>query len=240
MTVEVTQAVSRNDADEIAVGPFMDRYLDGSSFSDDRRELTQAFARHRLASIEAACRGKDAEIEQARDDAATFCIQSLASMLGNPDYAQADGSEEWEGDVSGTLYNVLAAAGVLSEDDHSFVTLTERDRLRAKLDEANEIIAALLDIKHGDEKEKARAFLASAPEPEPVQKLHELPDEASIKHMVDRFLGWRLPTDFSPDGGIIFSRTSGGHANVPTGTNLFTATQAEAMVRYMLEADHDR
>lgn len=50
MTVEVTQAVSRNDADEIAVGPFMDRYLDGSSFSDDRRELTQAFARHRLAA----------------------------------------------------------------------------------------------------------------------------------------------------------------------------------------------
>ncbi len=54
--------------------------------------------------------------------------------------------------------------------------------------------------------------------------------EGQIKHMVDRFLGWRLPANFSPDGGI--SYTAGGR---PVGTNLLDATQAAAMVRHMIE-----
>lgn len=53
-----------------------------------------------------------------------------------------------------------------------------------------------------------------------------------IKHMVDRFLGWQLPDTFRPDGGIAFVRI-GGHG--PTGTNVFTAIEAEAMVRHMLQ-----
>ena len=56
--------------------------------------------------------------------------------------------------------------------------------------------------------------------------------EDQIKHMVDRFLGWKLPRDFKPDGGISFDLIS---ARGPSGTNLFDATQAEAMVRYMAE-----
>jgi len=60
-----------------------------------------------------------------------------------------------------------------------------------------------------------------------------------IKHMVDRFLGWRLPNPWNPDNGIIYKRPNFMHAPAdhdwPTGTNLFDATQAEAMVRYMLE-----
>ena len=55
-----------------------------------------------------------------------------------------------------------------------------------------------------------------------------------VKHMANRFLGWKLPGDFWPDGGISFISV---HPNKhePIGTNLFTATQAEDMVRYMLE-----
>ncbi len=53
-----------------------------------------------------------------------------------------------------------------------------------------------------------------------------------IKYMVDRFLGWRLPRDFKPDGGISFDLIS---AHGPSGTNLFDANQADRMVRYMLE-----
>ncbi len=49
-----------------------------------------------------------------------------------------------------------------------------------------------------------------------------------IKLMADRFLGWKLPITFSPDGGISFDGKS-----QPIGTNLFTATEAEEMVRYM-------
>lgn len=64
--------------------------------------------------------------------------------------------------------------------------------------------------------------------------------DAQIKHMVDRFLGWRLPESFSPDAGISFKATFNEHTahpmrNVPSGTNLFDATQAEAMVRHMIE-----
>lgn len=64
--------------------------------------------------------------------------------------------------------------------------------------------------------------------------------DTQIKHMVNRFLGWRLPEDFNPDGGISFKRThsegtpfQGQHQ--PSGTNLFSATQAEAMIRHLVE-----
>jgi len=68
-----------------------------------------------------------------------------------------------------------------------------------------------------------------------------------IKHMVDRFLGWRLPETFCPDGGISFEPaynkgTPYEARHKPTGTNVFTAIQAEAMVRHMIEglpAAHD-
>jgi len=61
--------------------------------------------------------------------------------------------------------------------------------------------------------------------------------EAQIKHMVDRFLGWRLPKDFSPDNGISAKRPNYAPEVewTPSGTNLFDARQATEMVRYMLE-----
>jgi len=63
---------------------------------------------------------------------------------------------------------------------------------------------------------------------------------AQIKHMVDRFLGWYLPADFRPDAGISFKATFNEHMpfgpmyHNPCGTNLFNASQAEEMVRYMI------
>jgi hypothetical protein len=64
--------------------------------------------------------------------------------------------------------------------------------------------------------------------------------EDQIKHMVNRFLTWRLPENFNPDGGISFKRTFNEHTvhpmkHEPSGTNLFDATQAEAMVRHMID-----
>lgn len=61
-----------------------------------------------------------------------------------------------------------------------------------------------------------------------------------IKHLVNRFLTWKLPEDFRPDAGISFHRwfnkdTPYPMKNEPVGTNLLTATQAEAMIRHMLE-----
>lgn len=60
--------------------------------------------------------------------------------------------------------------------------------------------------------------------------------DALVKHMVNRFLRWRLPENFNPDGGIRYIPfpPNGAGGRGPTGTNLFTAEQAEVMVRYML------
>lgn len=64
--------------------------------------------------------------------------------------------------------------------------------------------------------------------------------EDQIKHMVSRFLNWKLPETFNPDGGISFQKminenTPWPHKSEPVGTNLFDWQQAEAMVRYMIE-----
>jgi hypothetical protein len=62
-----------------------------------------------------------------------------------------------------------------------------------------------------------------------------------IKHMVNRFLMWRLPEHFNPDCGIHFDADAPlkmdprNRRYEPVGTNLFCYDQAEAMVRHMLE-----
>jgi uncharacterized protein (TIGR02594 family) len=58
--------------------------------------------------------------------------------------------------------------------------------------------------------------------------------DTAIKDMVDRFLSWKLPETFSPDGGISFDKSRLHPNHWPTGTNLLNAVEAEAMVRHML------
>ena len=63
--------------------------------------------------------------------------------------------------------------------------------------------------------------------------------DEQIKHMVDRFLAWRLPKPWNPDNGISYARPNNAHVladhDWPIGTNLFDADQTDAMVRYMVE-----
>lgn len=77
-----------------------------------------------------------------------------------------------------------------------------------------------------------------------------VPDERltaeQIKYMVDRFLTWRLPESFNPDGGISFRRVSKDSVSVPVGvnhhryepvgTNLLSAAEATEMVRHMIHS----
>lgn len=61
-----------------------------------------------------------------------------------------------------------------------------------------------------------------------------------IDHMVTRFLAWKLPEHFNPDGGISFQREFNQRLahpakHEPSGTNLFDFGQARAMVEHMLE-----
>jgi hypothetical protein len=71
---------------------------------------------------------------------------------------------------------------------------------------------------------------------DPIVEAHR--KDVLVRHMVNRFLGWRLPKPWHPDNGISYVRPNYAHFEAehdwPTGTNLFDATQAEAMVRYML------
>ena len=65
--------------------------------------------------------------------------------------------------------------------------------------------------------------------------------EEQIKHMVNRFLGWKLPKTFNPDCGIKFepvinAGTTYEHRYEPNGTNVFCYSEAEQMVRHMLES----
>ena len=54
-------------------------------------------------------------------------------------------------------------------------------------------------------------------------------DKDLINAMVSRFLCWRLPENFSPDCGISFVKVN-HPTSWPTGTNLFDANQAKAML----------
>jgi hypothetical protein len=54
-----------------------------------------------------------------------------------------------------------------------------------------------------------------------------------VGQMVNRFLGWKLPSDFAPDAGISFAPST-HPLGWPTGTNLLAADQARAMFEYVL------
>jgi len=93
------------------------------------------------------------------------------------------------------------------------------------------------DVTRGLMRMAYKAGASSLPQATPQPRVSE--DE--IKRIVDRFLQWKLPENFNPDGGISFERMGNAHyphwayKREPVGTNLFDATQAEEMIRYLLE-----
>ena len=57
-----------------------------------------------------------------------------------------------------------------------------------------------------------------------------------VDKIVSKFLGWKLPADFSPDAGISFKAYfKPDSPHWPFGTNLLNALQAKAMIEHMLE-----
>ena len=72
-----------------------------------------------------------------------------------------------------------------------------------------------------------------------AQPAPSVPDDM-IEQAVTRFLSWKLPKDFRPDGGMVFIPTKGrGYDSPywPCGTNLLNAQQARDMLRHVLAAD---
>lgn len=82
--------------------------------------------------------------------------------------------------------------------------------------------------------------------PEGMQLVPLIPVDISV--LVDAFLSWRLPDDFSPDSGISFVEPKDLYAGIenanelywPTGTNLINADQVKLMIdhisKYALKA----
>jgi|SRR5882672_802711 len=66
-------------------------------------------------------RAEAAERAHARgmDEGADFAINYLAKLLDAENWTVCDGTEEWEGDVEGTIFNVLIAGRVINEEDHA-------------------------------------------------------------------------------------------------------------------------
>ena len=72
----------------------------------------------------------------------------------------------------------------------------------------------------------------------PLPPAPSMPDDV-VEQAVNRFLSWKLPKDFRPDGGVVFIPTKGrgyDSPHWPCGTNLLNAQQAREMLRYVLAA----
>lgn len=114
-----------------------------------------------------------------------------------------------------TVLEIAKACGAdIGTWDKSGNGITLVSFTEAQLSEFSEQIRALID--------------------QPVKSLN-------INEIVNRFLGWKLPSDFSPDCGISFEQYSNPNNDrykalrEPTGTNLFNADQAKAMFQHVLK-----
>ena len=86
---------------------------------------------------------------------------------------------------------------------------------------------------HGDDIPRLRASIDRIAPAQPAGV-----SDVQVRAMVDASLRWRLPDDFAPDAGINFNPGPTQHLPHcwPVGTNLFTAAQAEQMLRYVIAA----
>lgn len=60
---------------------------------------------------------------------------------------------------------------------------------------------------------------------------HRVKPTVVTDKMISKFLKWKLPTDFYPDGGISYKPLEG---HIPTGTNLLNYPQAKVMLEEIL------
>jgi hypothetical protein len=72
-----------------------------------------------------------------------------------------------------------------------------------------------------------------------INKPEDGAGQPTLDEMVRRFLSWKLPENFNPDGGISFKRefnenTAFPMKREPTGTNLFDYQQAKVMLEYVI------
>jgi hypothetical protein len=150
------------------------------------------------------------------------------------------------------LCGLIKGKAIIHEPSGVYVCMACRDKVQlvtASHRECDEVIASIAaQNPAGLANEFINAFkqgwrqaLRGAPSQTRQPPTEELKmTNKQITYMVERFLGWKLPQNFNPDGGISFTPTGNTgtpheYKHNPVGTNLFDATQAEEMVHYMLE-----
>lgn len=92
----------------------------------DLSDAVQAFARHRMTAIEEAAKpwadyhgdlpDYDHPLRPVFESGIQYAVELLAKELGVEDYTPCDGTEEFDGDLGGTLMNIVLKA--MPKDEH--------------------------------------------------------------------------------------------------------------------------
>lgn len=196
--------------------------------------------RTRMKAVNAGFRAgglsqQEVAIGQENVDVLTDALAAIATLTAELTAARAEVER-----LRGVVMAILAARDAFDLSDRNqasaYYTLVDRP------DAAWKALRAALTPAEGVEKNPIIAGLEDAVAGR-IGRVTVKPSDELVKAMVGRFLAWRLPKNFHPDGGIIFmpgphARGDFGeayiNANWPDGANLLDYEQATEMVRHII------
>jgi hypothetical protein len=161
------------------------------------------------------------------------CGCSAADAHALVDYTFSRPVGERAQEVGGVMVT-LAALCLAHGLDMQACGETERQRIWTKIEE--------IRAKQAAKPRGSAAPLPSVAQPPAGDDDWSAPPPAVLDTLVNRFLGWRLPDDFAPDGGVRFTPPRAEYMphEWPVGTNLLTDPQARAMFSHCLQDEVTR
>jgi hypothetical protein len=161
---------------------------------------------------------------------------------GNPEAADAPGAYDRKGLIAIMQVHTEIADEADEKEAHEKQLQAQVEALRSALERVTrDFQLAVAGRPVRDMSETLAEVNAAMQQAQEGAKMNEAPKSTpalDIDAMVNRFLGWPLPKTFMPDCGISFDGRRDDEWNKnktwPTGTNLFTADEAKAMVLHML------
>lgn len=207
-------------------------------------------------------RGEDEDIPQPAAHKITTAIDAAVKMIDRLEAVEKDAKEQARLNGMGGERELALMARVEAAErkvgmlerlldakrkDHAVIQ-EQNSILRAEIDNIKEVqfdlkvkaVAAGWSRKC-EHLEKERDALRAKIERMKGQEDNpapSVPDDV-VEQAVNRFLSWKLPKDFHPDGGMVFIPTKGrgyDSPHWPVGTNLLNAQQTREMLRYVFGA----
>jgi hypothetical protein len=181
-----TPAVAEADASLVSVQPLYaslavnNRHHSGSDNERLRDDLTSAVRGH---------------VEKLANTGMQLPLAEWSKISGDI-LLCADTLDDIKGDRQ-TSDDVGRLRALLEEE---LVWHEERDKSLSKQPQSNQVVWRRAE--HQERIDVIRAALKGVPQPATPKEAAMT--EAQIKHMVDRFLMWKLPEHFNPDDGISF------------------------------------